>query len=196
MIDNQNWYYTLSAIAQTCGAILALGGTFIVFRLDRLESALINYRDRFVKAILPNANGTSEASYSDKSNEEILIEYKNSKDKIYFEGGNGVEVESDITNRIDSNYTRKISPAEWIIHTAKMFKTNIDAKSTIHFHFKLILTILTSIIVVNLFFLAFLDPRIYAVTVSFYILVPISLMSIITVAILFWRILKIRIITY
>lgn len=76
MTDN-TWYYGLSTIAQTCGAVLALGGTFVVFRLDKIQTAINNYRGRVIDILLSlNQQAIMPSNYFPDTDEEILKEYR------------------------------------------------------------------------------------------------------------------------
>ncbi|MDP3964142.1 MAG: hypothetical protein Q8Q20_00575 [bacterium] len=75
--ESSTWFYTLSTISQTCAAILALGGTFVVFKLDKVQTAIDNYRGRVVRIVqLWRIGARAPDEFIDKSEEEILGEYK------------------------------------------------------------------------------------------------------------------------
>jgi hypothetical protein len=56
-------YYTFSTIAQVLGALVALGGVFIIFRLQDLKTAAINIVQDFINQV----NGVFEGIDGDKT---------------------------------------------------------------------------------------------------------------------------------
>lgn len=75
--ESNTWFYTLSTISQTCAAILALGGTFVVFKLDKVQTAIDNYRGRVVLIVQLWRRGTKAPDkFFDESDEDILGQYK------------------------------------------------------------------------------------------------------------------------
>tara|TARA_Y100000310_G_C20665845_1_gene807427 strand:- start:1901 stop:2518 length:618 start_codon:yes stop_codon:yes gene_type:complete len=46
-MDSSYWFYTLSAIPQTLGAIIALTAAFVVFKLDRINDSLSSHYHHF-----------------------------------------------------------------------------------------------------------------------------------------------------
>ncbi len=56
-MDNNFWFYTLSAIPQTLGAVIALTATFVIFKLNQIESKTqIEYNEikEWVMPLLPD----------------------------------------------------------------------------------------------------------------------------------------------
>lgn len=75
--ESNVWFYTLSTISQTCAAIFALGGTFVVFKLDKVKTAIDNYRGRVVLIVQLWRRGTKAPDkFFDESDEDILGQYR------------------------------------------------------------------------------------------------------------------------
>jgi hypothetical protein len=75
--ESNTWFYTLSTISQTCAAILALGGTFVVFKLDKVKTAIDNYRGRVVGLLQFWRKGTKAPDkFYDESDQDILKQYR------------------------------------------------------------------------------------------------------------------------
>lgn len=52
-MDSNFWFYTLSAIPQTLGAVIALSATFVIFKLNHIESRTKKEYDELKEWIMP-----------------------------------------------------------------------------------------------------------------------------------------------
>ena len=75
MIDSNFWYYTLSAIPQTLGAIIALSATFVVFKLNYFERSL-DAELRVAKWFLLKMHLYEKVDIEDVPKKEIINEFK------------------------------------------------------------------------------------------------------------------------
>ncbi len=74
--ETNTWFYTLSTISQTCAAILALGATFVVFKLDKVKIAIDNYRGRVVRLLqLWHRGEKAPDKFFDEPDEKIIEQY-------------------------------------------------------------------------------------------------------------------------
>ncbi len=68
------WFYTLSAIPQTLGAIIALSATFIIFKLDLLQRKRQDYLNEMIRYIMILNEG-KEAHEIEKLDDSGIIEF-------------------------------------------------------------------------------------------------------------------------
>ncbi len=82
-ISANTWFYLLSSIAQTCGAILALSATFVIFKYNEIAEGLKNYRGR-VNSILEIQKISEFKPYQlfGYSAKQILEIYKKNENSI------------------------------------------------------------------------------------------------------------------
>ncbi len=52
ILETNTWYYALSTIAQTLAAILALGGTFVIFKLDKVSERIKILKERVIELLM------------------------------------------------------------------------------------------------------------------------------------------------
>lgn len=198
MADYNWWYYTLSAVAQTCGALVGVGGAFVIFKLDKLQGGTNNYRDRVIQSILVPLEGKDEVEYYDVSDEAINSSYKahNEVGDIIDKQGNVVEkVKRVITERYGGQYNNEYL-IHWIKGTVRTLSVNIEAEKASRFYFKQSLLLLISTIVLNIILLAFASPHSITSNVLFVLITLYSVCSIVYSTYLYWKILSKRIVSY
>lgn len=179
-----NWYYTLSAIAQTCGAILALGGAFIVFKLDKVQQAISNYEER-LKSIMQVYEQKSDFNYFIIPTKDVKIFFdKNKNEDLIKDAG----VQSKLVNVY--HCTGGLNQyKDWLITHKYCFNINTDSKKEILILFILLVILLTLSILINIFFLGFAE---YLKDSYFTYIVGFSLYSILVSSIIFIRIITIK----
>ncbi|MBU0707605.1 hypothetical protein KKG41_04500 [Patescibacteria group bacterium] len=183
-MDNQNWYYALSAIAQTSGALLALGGAFIIFKLDKAYTAILNYKDRLIKIIILPHFHDREINYLTIPNIDIYDKVNNNKVSM----SENPVVHSSITRFDNMSCSTSQQALYWIDKHLYCLDINIDAEVQIKRYFKIVFIILSIIFSSNLFFLAFerLPHYLYLALIIF------SVAFMVYNSIIFWRILNIK----
>lgn len=189
-MNNSTWYYTLSAVAQTCGALVAIGGAVIVFKLTNIEKELNDFRSRVIKAILSPVTGRSEAELNYFEDDELVEKYKQYKDKIFVKE-QGVNVE--ISAAIIESYGLKGRAEFWVRTNFSTFLSVLNARRFGLRSFWRILILLTAAIVFNIILLIIIHPNDHGANILFYIVAIYSLVSIILSAWLSWNILTIKI---
>ncbi|MCK9587914.1 MAG: hypothetical protein M0Q93_00960 [Terrimicrobiaceae bacterium] len=168
MINETVWFYTLSTIAQTCAAILALGGTFIVFKLDKVQTALNNYRNRVVGIIQTWRRGSKQPDkFYDESDKDILGQYRT----IVSDNNEDIFDKSDIVELIKRFERVKFTTVKakgiyemdngvlldheerkrWCERMAGLFKKNIKIEHDIFDYLKQSIILLTSSIFLSIF---------------------------------------------
>jgi len=172
-MDHQNWYYTLSAIAQTCGAILALGGAFVVFKIDKVQQGINKYRDLLLKKLCIEHN----LEYIDFSDRKLSKNFNKNFDKLL--ENPSIRDQFASSDRFAKRWAGKLS---------KCYERNINAKDDVKKSFYVIISFLTVTIILNLLFLAYIEALNDCI---FLIIILFSLVSIVLSSVLFWRILVI-----
>ena len=66
------WFYTLSTISQTLAALVALGATFVIFSLDKLNKNILDYRQRLIYILKESDRNTPESTYYALNNINLL----------------------------------------------------------------------------------------------------------------------------
>lgn len=168
-VELNTWFYTLSTIAQTCAAILALGGAFVVYKLDKVEGAIHNYRGRVIRILLAWLRDSRQPDkFYDVRDEIVLDRYKkivaNDNDEIFDSEGVesvylqfenvrklvGAEGGFELSNGVILNYEEK---KRWVVRMAKLYEQNIDIKNDIFRRFKRAIVLLGLSIVASFVFL-------------------------------------------
>ncbi|MFH1392760.1 MAG: hypothetical protein ABIG90_03805 [bacterium] len=71
MIDPNIWFYTLSTIAQTLAAMLALGATFTIFKLNIINKRLSDLKDRLFLVVASFENDLTKCPENMEEDELI-----------------------------------------------------------------------------------------------------------------------------
>ncbi|MEK7637683.1 MAG: hypothetical protein AAB402_04870 [Patescibacteria group bacterium] len=203
-MNSNVWFYTLSTIAQTCGTILALGGTFVIFRFDKLQTALGNYRGRIVR-IVQTWRGDSKKpdAFFDESDRDVRDQYltivrdnEEQLDNLFNEHIDGLYEafegrpikrglqgsQQEIINQVRAERER------WCTRMVDLYSKNIEMKQTIHSYLKWALILLTLSILFSVVLLSVgFDSSIIKVA-AFLVTVIISAISIVYTAIAVWKI--------
>lgn len=185
---DQSYYYTLSAIAQICGALVAIGGAVIVFKLNIIEKEINDYRLRIIKAILSPVTGNPETKYYFYSDDDLIKVYKDNKKNII--SSNDV-VNEHVVSAIQRNYGLDGKPEFWVRITFSTFLSVIRSKSKAIDKFKETLLLLISAIIMNVILLAI--PFNKEISLLFYCVVFFSISQIIISSILSWQILSAKV---
>ncbi|MDD5567279.1 MAG: hypothetical protein PHH01_03740 [Patescibacteria group bacterium] len=207
--ESNLWFYAFSTIAQTCAAILALGGTFVVFKLDKAKNGINNYRGRILE-ILYVWRGPSKTpdKFYDESDEDVLGQYmtvvstnnetifdKPDLNYIYarFENVRETMIEPS-GNRILSNgvILDHKERKRWCERMASLYKKNILIEKLIVRLFKIALISLSFCIIVSIFLLI---SKGHNLPVGINILTCVVILTALTIiysAISFWLIARAR----
>lgn len=207
MVNENVWFYTLSTIAQTCAAILALGGTFVIFKLDKLSSALNNYRGRVVVIVQAWRRSTKPPDkFFDESNQDILNQYRNivstNKEDLFdkseitqiyiqFENvriispqGNG---SFSMSNGVILNHEERM---RWCNRMADLLEKNISFEHETYNYLKAAILFLSISIVSSIFMLG-LYPQ-WGFNDIFYRIVVWSIFSVLFSSYAVWKIARMR----
>lgn len=173
MIPDNVWFYTLSTIAQTCAAILALGGAFTVFKLDKVQTAIGNYRGRVISIIRAWRKESKVGDkFYDESAKDIFDQYKtivrDNEEKI-FDNPDLEEVytryentrishkdKNGISITIDNIKLDREEKKRWCNRMANLLEENIKIEGSIYTYLKIALVLLTASIISSIFMLNFL----------------------------------------
>jgi hypothetical protein len=185
MIEANTWYYTLSTIAQTLAAILALGGTFIVFKLDRINERIKNLRDIAIETIMIFQEKLTQ-SFDDTSDKKILQQMKDFVDRLDIEKENWGITSNQKTSLAElyrnREFNSRIGPSRtpldeeviiFIRNKSKRFGTDIGKVGRVLRMLKYSLSLLSVTIIASVFvlplqnFFKFYDIEILLIIVSF-----------------------------
>ena len=100
-MDN-TWYYTLSTIAQTLAAILALAAVFVVLRLESLNKNINDYRGRALKILRAKEKHLSSEKKSWDTIKIILEELREFKQNYLTKYGMNSGISHDIAGLSNS----------------------------------------------------------------------------------------------
>ncbi|MFH1509428.1 MAG: hypothetical protein ABIE68_04655 [bacterium] len=190
IITQEIWFWTFSTIAQVCAAILALGGTFVVFKIDKITTCIYKYREIIIDLIFkikktqlpkykyPNIHNFKIIKEFKKINVDILTAEKLDELRKYLISSFGFIPEPNTnTGTID------------LIKTLfEYYKINYKRKNEVfrnlrHSFIFLSINIIISLILLSVEFIK-LDYGLFL----FYFVLLYSIFSILYTVILFWRI--------
>ncbi|MFH1367244.1 MAG: hypothetical protein ABIH38_04665 [Patescibacteria group bacterium] len=195
-MDNQYWYYTLSAIAQVCGALVAIGGAVIVFKLFNIEKELNDFRSRVVKALLSPITGKTETQFYYLEDDLIVIQYEINKDKIISNGIVDEKVITAIRNNYYVDYRVERGAKYWVRGTISSFISILNGRSNSLRYFRQLLFLLITSIILNLIILAILAPGLYGAYALYLFTLFYSIVSIVISSYLSYEILILRIFNF
>jgi len=207
--ESNVWFYTLSTIAQTCAAILALGGTFVVFKLDKAKDGIRNYRGR-VLGILYIWRGASKTpdKFFDESDQDVYDQYKkivkdnketifdrNGIDNVYkqFEKLGGVILthsgDLELTNGVILDHNER---KRWCERMARLYEKNIFIEKLIVRLFIVALLFLSICIVASIILLMSKGHTLPVGIKTLTSLVILTAVTIVYSAVSFWIIARAR----
>ncbi|MFH1559308.1 MAG: hypothetical protein ABIC19_02175 [Patescibacteria group bacterium] len=112
-MDNNYWYYILSAIPQTLAAMIALSATFFVFRLNSISEDIKKIRANLLRfAVLLKPNSLGEVDIIERKTDEEFFEIFKRALKKLKTGKSYLGLDEKIYKKIKSAMNRIIKE-EW-----------------------------------------------------------------------------------
>lgn len=158
------WYYLLSTIAQTCGAILAIAGAYTIFKLEKVDSGISNYHSRLSRILfeIDSVNFPLSAHFNRPS--EILSDFKNAWTKDSWEklirsdwvtnkGNNTIRNEMGVSNTDDRSKPTQELVNNWVERMKICYTYNKETRSTILDRLSKVLWLLTLSIILSIYYL-------------------------------------------
>lgn len=81
-MDNNFWFYTLSAIPQTLGALIALAATFIIFKLNHIETRTKEEHSEITTWLMPLFPEIEPDQLTKFDDSEILVKLREGINKL------------------------------------------------------------------------------------------------------------------
>jgi hypothetical protein len=128
-MDSNFWFYTLSAIPQTLGAVIALSATFVIFKLNHIESRTKKEYDEITEWIMPLHPEIEIPDITKLDDSSILQKLREGMGKLNREESNlgfdGYDKLRDLYGEVINSYKRHFSPTEARIYDYLQEKNRI-----------------------------------------------------------------------
>ena len=183
---DQSYYYTLSTIAQSAAAIIALGGAIIIFKINHIVEAINNYKGRIIE-LVRRYNYQPGSKYYTYSNNDLIKEFikledilpeKLLKNVFEFYEGKGLNMNED-------------KYRDWAAEMSFLLLNNHKKLMSVIRLFKLSIVLLTTVLISSIYHLGHIyKPDISYLIISIYSILAISLSIFLYVRILLTKEIK------
>jgi len=128
-MDSNFWFYTLSTIPQTLAAIIALTATFVIFKLNHIESRTQKEYDEIKEWIMPLLPDIEIHEITRLNDSAMLQKLKEGINKLNPEESNlgfdGYDKLRDLYKNVIASHKRQFDPTEQRIHEYLLEKERI-----------------------------------------------------------------------
>ena len=160
-MNSNIWYYTLSTIAQTLAAILALGGTFIIFKFNTMKERVDALRDITINMLIRVFQKINSKSFDDMNDNELIRQARNELSRLDNKkmdlGDNDlrtrlIEFFRDITKQ-NVSYETNEQMITYLKNKIGRFETDNNRKNEVFKYLKISLLFLSLTIIASILFL-------------------------------------------
>lgn len=197
-MDSNFWFYTLSTIPQTLGAVIALSATFVIFKLNHIESRIKKECDEIKEWIMPllpeieihEITKLDDSGISQKLKEGVKI--LNLKDSRLGIGDGRYNKLYDLYKGVILSYKRKFEPTreriyEYLREKDHILTSLLEVRKNALYHLEISLSLTVLPIVGSIVFLPLYNQITYR-TLIVLVLIVLAIIGICYTAYSVWRI--------
>lgn len=196
-MDNNFWFYTLSTIPQTLGAVIALSATFVIFKLNHIESRTQKEYEEIKEWIMPLHPDIEIPDITKLDDSAMLQKLKEGIEKLKKDKPNldfnGYDKLRDLYNEVINSYKRHFEATEiriynYLLEKERILSSLLGVRRNALHRLKISLALTVLPIVGSIIFLPLYQQITYCPWIIVLILVVLAIIGICYTAYSVWKI--------